>query len=410
MNKFTFFTAILFLAFLGCQKETPTSPQEKGQIFIGFSLKAAREVGATITRVNVSISKDSFTDSLDLTVSADSAWGTFTNLVPGTYLITVKVYDGTTLLGTGSGQGTVFAGQTTTVRITVNLNSGNLQVIVDWIIRRITRSSSGKIFHNTGVFPDSFQLWYLYEGVNNPWTQSNTVGNPAPSVTYSNSGINGSNGYTMGGVTSSLIYQADVMFTNPLTAEGIYMYFRMVDRQNYYIAKYGPYYGGVLGLGKNVGGVGSEIVPSLYGLPSSANTWYNLEVRAIGSSLQVYFDHTLKINATDTSFASGLTGLSLGICCSASNTWYMDNIKVFKSYQITVNNLQQGQRVEIYDSTGSLKASGTVAVGNTSLVLDVSSLSFPFSGYFKVYNSSGILLLISQTYNDIWGGDTYRFW
>jgi len=311
MNKFTFFTTILFLAFLGCQKETPTSPQE----------------------------------------------------------------------------------------------------------RRITRSSSGKIFYNTGVFPDSFQFWLLgnnFSGTgteDRPWTQSNTVGNPAPSVTYTGSGHQASNSYINGGgIASNLIYQADVLFTNPPTAEGIYMVFRMVDTLNYYTAKYGPYYGGLLNLQKNVGGISSGVVPTLYGLPSSANTWYNLEVRAIGSSLQVYFNHALKINATDTSLASGLTGLSLGICCSASNTWYVDNIKVFKSYQITVSNLQLGQKIELYDSTGSLKTLGTVAAGQTSVALDVSALSFPFTGYFKVYNSSGILLLTSQTYNDLWGGDTYVFW
>ena len=79
-NKFTLIT-MMVISFLGCNKEAPTSPQEKGQISLAFSLKAAEVVGASITRVNVSVSKDSFTDSLDLAVSADSAWGTFTNLV-----------------------------------------------------------------------------------------------------------------------------------------------------------------------------------------------------------------------------------------------------------------------------------------------------------------------------------------
>lgn len=131
------FVIILFSStFLGCQKEGPTSSstEERGTLFLGFSLKAASEAGANITRVNVTISKGTFVDSLYLSISADSAFGTFTNLLIGTYTIVVKVYDGTTLLGTGSGQGTVIANQTTTVRITVDLFSGNLQVIVDWNI------------------------------------------------------------------------------------------------------------------------------------------------------------------------------------------------------------------------------------------------------------------------------------
>jgi hypothetical protein len=268
----------------------------------------------------------------------------------------------------------------------------------------ITLSSSGKIFYNTGTFPDSF---VLDTDRSQPITQSDTVGNPSPSVSFSS--LNASNGYTMGSSISDLIFQTDVMFTNPSTAEGIYIGFRSGDPNNYYYVKYGPYYSGILGLGKTVGGVTSDLQGSpLYGLPSSANTWYKIEIRAIGSSLQVYFDNTLKLNASDTSITSGITSFTLGICCSASNTWYADNIKIFKSYQITVNSLQSGQKVELYDSSNNLKTSGTVASGQTSVSLNVSSLSFPFTGYFKVYSTSGTLLLTSQTYTDIWGGDVYN--
>lgn len=160
MFKLTYpIITIFFLAFLGCQKEGPTSPEEKGKISLGFSLKAAKAVGANVTRVSVSISKETFADSLDLAASADSAWGTFTNLVPGTYTIFVKVYDGTSLLGTGSGQGTVATGQTTTVRITINFSSGNLQVIVDWNITSSITLSGRQI---RGLAYDSGVLWAIH--------------------------------------------------------------------------------------------------------------------------------------------------------------------------------------------------------------------------------------------------------
>ena len=84
--------------------------------------------------MNVSISKGTLVDSIDLALSTDSASGTFTNLIIGTYAINVNIYDGSALIGTGTGQATVTAGQTSTVRITVTLFSGNLRVIVDWII------------------------------------------------------------------------------------------------------------------------------------------------------------------------------------------------------------------------------------------------------------------------------------
>ena len=82
----------------------------------------------------------------------------------------MNVYNGTTVLGTGSGQGTVVADQTTTVRITINLDSGNLQVIVDWsLFSSITfsgRSVSGLAFssgylwaiHQPAVFNNTFKI------------------------------------------------------------------------------------------------------------------------------------------------------------------------------------------------------------------------------------------------------------
>jgi hypothetical protein len=272
----------------------------------------------------------------------------------------------------------------------------------------LTLSSSGKVFYNTGVFPDSLQLWYLPGGIDNPLTQNNTIGNPPPSVAFSRSGSQGSNGYKMGGIVSDLIFQADVMFTNAPTAEGMYIHFRVADTINFYSAKYGPYYGGILLLNKNAGGVSTPL-QYLYGAPSSSNTWYNLEIRAAGSSLKLYFNHTLQLSATDSIITSGFSALALGICCSSSNTWYVDNIKVFKSFQIMVTNLQPGQKVELCDSAGTLKTSNTVVAGKTNLALDVSSLSFPFTGYFKVYSPSATLLLTSDTYTNIWGGDVYDF-
>lgn len=124
---------LAFLAFLGCSKESsPTSPEERGKLSIAFSLKPAKDAGANITRVSVLISRATYTDSIDLAISGDSASGTFTNLLIGTYTVAVNIYDGATLIGTGSGQATVSNGQTSIVRITVTLFSGNLEVIVGW--------------------------------------------------------------------------------------------------------------------------------------------------------------------------------------------------------------------------------------------------------------------------------------
>ena len=184
-------------------------------------------------------------------------------------------------------------------------------------VQLLTRTSSGKIFYNTGTFPNSFELYGDY---GRTFSQSDIVGNPASSVTWSASNT-GSNIYKMGGAVSDLVFQADIMFTNASAAEGIYLYFRNVDASNYYAVKYGPYYGGILVLEKIVGGTGYHFTPSpSYGLPSSAYTWYKLEFRASGSSLAVYFNDILKLSANDTTFTSGITTLSFGTY-NGSNTW-----------------------------------------------------------------------------------------
>ena len=119
----------------GCSHDGPTSPPAgNGSLSLGFSLRAANDAGVTVSRVNVKVTKGAFVDSLDLTISADSAWGTFANLVIGEYSIAVDIYEGLTLIGTGSGQATISSGSTSTVRITVTLFSGSLDVVVDWVV------------------------------------------------------------------------------------------------------------------------------------------------------------------------------------------------------------------------------------------------------------------------------------
>src|SRR5439155_18245206 len=79
---------------------------------------------------------------------------------------------------------------------------------------------------------------------------------------------------------------------------------------------------------------------------------------------------------------------------------------------IKMNNLLAGQKVELYDSTGVLKTSATVATGQTSVALNVYSISisvFPFKGSLKVYSTSGSLQYSSPLMTDIWGGDVYSY-
>ena len=59
---------------------------------------------------------------------------------------------------------------------------------------------------------------------------------------------------------------------------------------------------------------------------------------------------------------------------------------------ITVSGLLSGQKIELYDSQGVLKASSTVPTGQTYASLDVYDAGinvFPYTGYIKVYASNG---------------------
>ncbi len=99
---------------------------------IAMPLGAAISQGFHVTRVNVTIEREGFTQSLDLTIANETASGVFTNLEPAMYSIAVEVYDGETLIAEGSGEGDVVAGETASVNIDLEFHVGNLEVIVNW--------------------------------------------------------------------------------------------------------------------------------------------------------------------------------------------------------------------------------------------------------------------------------------
>jgi hypothetical protein len=276
----------------------------------------------------------------------------------------------------------------------------------------LTLTSSGKIFHNTGTFPDGFQV--LFEG-GQPLTQNTVAGNPPPSISLPSIpiGVNDfafSNDYSFGTVSTECVIQSDIMYTNYWAAAGVALRFRVLDSLTYYSADYSPLNGGngTLTLWKYTGGNPTALY-NVTGVYSANNTWFNLEVRAIGSSLRLYFNHTLRMSFTDTSFPAGLGGMFAMLCCGGDNSWFFDNVKVFKSHSIEIGNLETGQKVELYDQSGTARAIDTVGAGSQSAFLDVSALDFPFAGYFKVYDTAGVPLTTSAAFAEIWGGDVYRY-
>jgi len=87
-----------------------------------------------------------------------------------------------------------------------------------------------------------------------------------------------------------------------------------------------------------------------------------------------------------------------------------DDMAVFKDIVIKVTTLQEGQKVELYDSGDTLVDSKTVGAGETSVSLDVSAKTIPFNGYFKVYRTDGVTLWYRYPKTgtiELWGGDEY---
>lgn len=123
-----------FILFNGCSVRDSTGPQLTEDMLISLSLEPAFQHGFDVTRVKVTITRGDFIDSLNLSIVGHSASGTFHDLAEGIYEILVEVYEGETLIATGSGSAEVIAGQTTTVYITLEFTGlqGDLEIVVIW--------------------------------------------------------------------------------------------------------------------------------------------------------------------------------------------------------------------------------------------------------------------------------------
>ncbi|MCF7793257.1 MAG: SGNH/GDSL hydrolase family protein [Candidatus Cloacimonetes bacterium] len=123
----------LMVIFTSCQ-QLPTNDNEIAELPIEMNLQPAIDNGFDVTQVIVTITRDDFTRSLELTIENNIASGTFYALQPGIYEIYVAVYESDLLIAEGTGTGEVVAGETITVNIELVLVplNGNLTIIVDW--------------------------------------------------------------------------------------------------------------------------------------------------------------------------------------------------------------------------------------------------------------------------------------
>lgn len=136
MRWFKIAIAVLTLGglFIGCSKTNlPTTVTEASQgLAFNMDLSSIKDAKFSVTRVTAYITKGSFTDSMNLTISGENAYGTFMGLFVGSYTIVVKAFDGDQLLAAGEGKGVVKPAQTTSVYVSMRY-VGNLEIWIGYI-------------------------------------------------------------------------------------------------------------------------------------------------------------------------------------------------------------------------------------------------------------------------------------
>jgi len=163
------------------------------------------------------------------------------------------------------------------------------------------------------------------------------------------------------------------------------------------------------------------------GLGLTTGTWYHLVATYDGSVVKIYCNGVEKYSAAETTpMEPNTETLRVGWNEGPGYPLHgiVDEVRIYNraltatevsdrynyGLKIRVTNLLEGQKVELYDTADVLKASYTVGVGETEAILDVAALTFPFEGYFKIYDTDGVTLLLKTgIYTDIWGGDVYKF-
>ncbi len=151
------FILLVLVLLLGCAQESNVFVPESGtgEMPISLNLAPAFEQGLRISRVLVTITKDEFIESLELNVDGTNAHGTFTGLEPGEYQITVNIYEGDTIVATGTGSATIVENETATALINLEFvePTGDLEIVVTWgeIPERILFIGNSYTYGNGGM-------------------------------------------------------------------------------------------------------------------------------------------------------------------------------------------------------------------------------------------------------------------
>ena len=93
---------------------------------------------------------------------------------------------------------------------------------------------------------------------------------------------------------------------------------------------------------------------------------------------------------------------------------YFDDLVIMYDKTVQIFGLLGGQKVELYNSGGTLVYSGSITQTGQTLTLtsDITpniSTAYGFMGYFKVYSTDGVTLLYTSPSVTVWGGDQWTW-
>jgi Bacterial Ig-like domain (group 1) len=86
---------------------------------------------------------------------------------------------------------------------------------------------------------------------------------------------------------------------------------------------------------------------------------------------------------------------------------WVTHLVVCTGNTLTVQGLAAGQKVELYQQSGSLLATATVALASTSISIDLTNIYFPDQMYFKIYKPGGTTVIETTPVAQVSGGDTW---
>jgi hypothetical protein len=124
------------LLLTACSLGTLSGGKARGELSFDFDLSYPASKGFLIDQVEVTLTHKAtgtvVTQSLQVDAGTNQASGTVRNLRTGSWELVVELYELGVVVGSGTKDVEIVAGQTAEVRIRMKLDTGDLDIVVVW--------------------------------------------------------------------------------------------------------------------------------------------------------------------------------------------------------------------------------------------------------------------------------------